>query len=303
MNISQALQVPLPHVLQKLGHLPVKEKHNQLWYRSPFREEKTPSFHVHSVKNIWYDFGEEIGGNVIAFAITHLKKSGNDHSAADALRWIKNITGIYDPIQVNYQRHEPQKIEPKLVLRQQTKLAHLALIRYLESRGIPVILANKHVREVLVKNVETNSSFFAIGFKNEDDGWELRNPLFKGCIAPKTISFVRGSKINSEQIHIFEGFMDFLSVAAQTQLGLLEGDAIILNSLSCLTQSFPYIKDYGYKTLYSWLDNDIAGSKATEKLKEFIATEQGLMHRPMNEKYAPHKDVNAWHMHELGLVL
>ena len=37
---------------------------------SPFKEEKTPSFTVSPVKNIFKDFSTQIGGNVISFYMT-----------------------------------------------------------------------------------------------------------------------------------------------------------------------------------------------------------------------------------------
>jgi hypothetical protein len=51
------------------------------------------------------------------------------------------------------------------------------------------------------------------------------------------------------------------------------------------------------------MDNDTAGEKATALLKDFFKMQEGLTHQPMNKLYAPHKDVNAWHMHQLKLSL
>lgn len=94
--------------------------------------------------------------------------------------------------------------------------------------------------------------------------------------------------------------MDYLSAISQLNGRGLKGDAIVLNSLSCLKQAIPYIQNYGYRVAYSWMDNDKAGEKATTALSEFIQTEAELKHTPMNKVYAPHKDVNAWHMHKLN---
>jgi hypothetical protein len=51
------------------------------------------------------------------------------------------------------------------------------------------------------------------------------------------------------------------------------------------------------------MDNDSAGEKATTLLNDFFQTQEGLTHQPMNKLYAPHKDVNAWHMHQRNLSL
>lgn len=36
-------------------------------YYSPFRDEKTPSFHIDEAANTWYDFGTHEGGGLIDF--------------------------------------------------------------------------------------------------------------------------------------------------------------------------------------------------------------------------------------------
>jgi len=43
MNAKQAKLIPLPEILERLGHQPVKEIRGELWYYTPFRAEKEPS--------------------------------------------------------------------------------------------------------------------------------------------------------------------------------------------------------------------------------------------------------------------
>lgn len=150
-------------------------------------------------------------------------------------------------------------------------------------------------------NKQTNKTFFALGLKNEEKGYEYRNLYFKGCVRKKSITFVRGETPKPPAIHIFEGFMDFLSVIAQHEGKRLKHDAIILNSLSQIKEAIAYIKGYGYERAYTWLDNDDAGKMATAAFAEFFKTEDNLIHQPMNKHYAPYKDVNAAHMAKLGL--
>ncbi len=301
MNIEQKLQVSITHVLEKMGAKITSEKNNDQWYLSPFRNEKTPSFHVNTLKNIWYDFGEGIGGNVYDLVSTHLERSGEDYQKVDVQRWLKNMTLSFKPNNCKSTKLVSAK-EPKLKVKRSGDLKHLALIRYVEGRGIPIKIASKHLRELLILNKDTDKQFRAIGFKNEKGGWELRNHFFKGCIAPKTINFIRGSKIKPEDINIFEGFMDYLSIIAKNEGVNLEGDSIVLNSNSCLTQAFPYMHNYGYKKLLSWLDNDNSGKVAVDALSLFAKSQESMTHYAMNKKYFSYKDVNHWHMSEHGLV-
>ena len=170
-------------------------------------------------------------------------------------------------------------------------------------RGIPLELARQHLKEIHVRNPGTGKRFFALGIPNEEGGHELRNPFFKGTLGAKAITFIRGKRPKPDSIHLFEGVFDYLSAVAQRKGNGFQGDTIILNSLACLKQAIPYIHDYGYRTAYTWLDNDPAGETATAALAEFFQTQSELTHRRLNHLYAPHKDVNAWHMHSLGLAL
>ena len=67
MNIEKAKQIPLELVLQKMNYTPSKTNGFDVWYLSPLRDEKTPSFKVNTKINRWYDHGLQKGGNVIDF--------------------------------------------------------------------------------------------------------------------------------------------------------------------------------------------------------------------------------------------
>lgn len=52
MNIEEAKRIPLEDYLRRMGFSPVKEQGDSLWYRSPFRQERTPSFKVSLSRNL-----------------------------------------------------------------------------------------------------------------------------------------------------------------------------------------------------------------------------------------------------------
>lgn len=295
MNIEQANAIALPEILQKIGCLPVKQKGFDIWYNSPFRDEQTASFHINTVSNLWFDFGEGKGGDVVDFARNYLKSQGEDYLHADALRWIGNMS--LSPVSILFlPRDKPVQCKATLSLSKVQEIENRALVNYLESRNIPLSLAKKYVKQISVNNSNTGRKFFALGWQTESEGYELRNKLFKGCIGAKSVSFIRGKKVPSVEVHVFEGMMDYLSALAERKIQQFDGDTIILNSVNCLPQVFPYIKNYVYKSLYTWLDNDTSGVLATNALKELAEKEGLLTFQAMNKTYAPHKDVNAWRM-------
>lgn len=304
MNIDHANRIPMAEILSRLNLTPKRKATYQAWYLSPLRQEKTASFLVNTKTNRWHDFGEGIGGDLVDFACAYLKSTREAHTIYDALRWIKNMgVGAYQ-IPRAYEFPDPYaKEDAALTVKSAKPIQHLGLIQYLAKRGIPLTIGYRYLKEIRVRNTRTQKYFTALGFPNEEGGYELRNPFFKGCLGSKAISFIRGREPKPEGIHLFEGFMDYLSAISQLNGKGFQDDTIILNSLSCLSKAIPYVQNYGYRIAYSWMDNDKAGGKATAALSEFCQTEADLKHTPMNSVYASHKDVNAWHMHKLNLSL
>lgn len=299
MNVEQAKGVDLCAILKQLGYVPAKQYGQDLMYYSPFRKEKTASFHVNSISNVWYDHGEGKGGNVIDFVCGYLASRSEDSTVADALRWLTNM----NPVTVLESQSQEESFDygPVLELLGATTLQCRNLLNYLESRGITLAYAKKYLKEVQFRNGKKGKSYYAIGILNENGGYSLRNKFFKGCIAPQGISFIRGKKVLPNEIHIFEGFFDYLSALSFQKIPRFEGDTIILNSTNNLSQSFPYIKNYSYKTVYSWLDNDKTGKQAAQNLSKMIAEEGNLKLGLMNSVYKGFKDVNEWHMHRFQL--
>lgn len=299
MNIEKAKTIHLSDILKKIGAKEGKQKGKDKWYFSPFRNENEPSFHIETHKNIWYDFGEGKGGDNISLVRHHLNKTGESDTVPDALRWLDNMF----PMQMNFKITAEKSSEknPALVLKSKKALEHPALKKYLSSRGIAIEYAQRHLIELKLFNKETGNCFSALGFRNQKGGYEVRNQLIKSCLRTKTFSFIRGSNPDVKFIHFYEGFMDYLSVLMQLGTERLTCDTIVLNSTNCLEKALAYVNHYGYKKLYSWMDNDPTGDQANQALKEFCKTQEGLLFVPQNSVYAPHKDVNEWHMHKLNL--
>lgn len=295
MNVEQANAISLPKILEKMGMTPVKQSGVDLWYRSPLSFRDMPGFHVDVLKNAWHDLGSGEKGKVVDFICAYLKSREEDHAIADALRWLESMEArsVLDLFPATY-------ATASLKLRKVSHLQHRSLLHFLDARGISLAIARKHLKEVIVHDGRNQSDFYAIGLPNESDGYEVRNKTFRGFIAPRGISLVRGEKLLPDDVHVFSSFLDFLSVlTTQKRLGLA-GDAIILNGVSNLPETLPYIRNYSYKTMHTWLDNNPAGMKATHALQD-IGSRQRMSLRPMNAMYALHRDVNAWHRHQLKL--
>lgn len=159
---------------------------------------------------------------------------------------------------------------------------HPALIQYLNSRGISLMVANTYCKEVWYRFKETQ--FFAIGLRNSKNGWELRNKIFKNSSSPKSFTYIQN---NNKQLIILEGMFDLLSLATLEPELLNISDIMVLNSIAFVKDMKPYIDGYEQTLLY--LDNDTAGTGATKYLME---TSHKVIDK--SDTYKNHKDLNNY---------
>ena len=73
-----------------IGHfVPLKPKGGSFWGRCPFHDEKTPSFHVHPGRQIYFCFGCRRGGNVYRFLMDR-----EGMSFPEAVQWCASRIGL-----------------------------------------------------------------------------------------------------------------------------------------------------------------------------------------------------------------
>ena len=230
MDIETARHIALDKFLESLGHSPVRRKGNVLWFLSPLREERTASFKVDNRLSCWYDFGLGRGGGIIALAM-ELYRS-ND------ITYLLGCIGRSAPNTIRRFVHDVKKQEqsPTFTDIGVFPLKSPALFAYLHERNIDADVARNECLEV--HYTCNGKRYYAIGFRNRSVGYELRNRWFKGCIAPKDISYImfNAGKVNATCL-VFEGFMDYLSFLTLRKHGRLScvdakvSDFIVLNSV------------------------------------------------------------------------
>ena len=163
------------------------------------------------------------------------------------------------PLHGNHNPVPPHR-ESAITIEKVHPLENPALLAYLTERGIDLDTARVHCSEVHYR--AANKSYFAVGFRNDDGGWELRNRYFKGCTS-KTSTTRRG---DYPTCLVFEGFMDYLSFQMLKRNPTPPHNIVVLNSVTNLAKAVPFIASH--ERVYTYLDNDEAGRKATAELKE-----------------------------------
>ena len=295
--------------------LKVKRDGNVLWYSSPFRAEKDPSFVTTytggKCKWIWKDFGDA-GGTIIDLVERHQnldvsaslayleqmfgKQSSKSNRVGDSrqpslfsFKQQSNLSA--KPTAQNFSSQEPD-LELKLI---STKpVTNPIIFSYLtKERCIDRKLIDKYLVEVSYDNLTMKKRFFAFGIKNDSEGYEIRSASdkykFKSSLSAKDITTIKGTGAEPTKINIFEGMTDFLSLLTYYKRHSLPHDAIIMNSTNAnLDKTISALKTGNYDKINTFFDNDSTGIKTFEAIKaEFPDNISSQSHL-----FAPHTDFN-----------
>lgn len=277
-DVERLRAVPITGLLEQLGFMPKRCRGTEYWYCSPLRDERNASFKVDTQRNVWFDFGIGKGGDIFRLAgeligNTDFKKQ---------LEFLSEKSGVLPVLNLR----EREKV-PNVSCFEDVKIKELhrkALTDYLRGRGIAPFIAMRFCKEIEYRI--RCKWYFAIGFMNRSGGYELRNPMFKGCISPKDISCIRLSGEEQDTCCVFEGFADFLSAVVLRVV--TDEDCLVLNSVSNLERSHDVLDKYG--TVRCYLDRDPAGKAAFEILVE----RYGKKVSDCSGMYEGNKDLNEY---------
>ena len=278
MDARQMREIPIADFLNAMGIHPTKQKGNALWYSAPYRMERRPSFKVDINRNVWFDFGIGKGGDIFDLAGEFI---GSEDFLLRAAFIARNGAC---PLPVMEQSPREKEREPSFEDIWVRPLQDSKLLGYLRERGIFADTVITNCEEVRYR--VHGKRYYAIGFRNNAGGLELRNRFFKGCIPPKDISLKRNG---SEVCAVFEGFMDYFSAM---QLGIIASNWLVLNSVSNMEKALKVLG--GYHRIECYLDNDNAGRRTLERLRADFG--EKVIDR--SSLYADHKDLNDYLLYQ-----
>lgn len=141
--IPHSNRISIRDFLARRGIQPKYERSGYGMYLSPLREERTPSFKVDYVRNLWYDFGLGEGGTLLTlvmrlercdrYAAIRILSNGEIRQAGST----SLSSGIYERPAVGGPSPvvRPATV-PALRVLSDAPLRHPALVGYLASRGI-----------------------------------------------------------------------------------------------------------------------------------------------------------------------
>ena len=295
------------NLLQTIGFQPIEIKGTRFKYFSPFNpSEKTASFFL--FKNKRWDGVDQL--KELNFSCKSTAKGGDIYKFVQlyynlnfsaSKRKINELLGLQSqepnrPIRseapiFSFNQHRETKKEESIKIVKSQPLQNVALLNYINERGISVEIAKQYLGEIYYKI--DKKSYFALSFLNDVGGREIRNKYFKGSLGTKGTSFIkhRPSKI----LKVFEGFMDFLSYQRLADKSIIS-HYLVLNSASLREQALKQITA-NYEEIHLYLDNDKAGDETTQF---FISN---LGENRTNDKrkfYTDFKDVNEFLMSKIN---
>ncbi len=249
-DIEKLRNIPMINILKRLNIEAVEKKKDQFWFKANWRNEQMPS--VKCEHNLFYDFGEGFGGNTVDFIMKYFSIG-----FLQAVRWLQSEDVIFsfDPTKQNVflemkkeKSYRGERIQP---------LQNRVLIDYLNTRKLNIEICKRHLDEVYY--TINDKKYFGVGFKNDKNQYEIRNKYAKLCLGIKWFTWINKS---NKSLVILESWSDFISLLTLYPKCEESKDFLILNSLSMLSKVDQVLNIYS-ELLFA-LDNDVAGSNATE---------------------------------------
>lgn len=229
MDAKAINKFPIREYLASRGIRPDKDRSYCGLYHSPLREDHMPSMKVDYDKNLWIDYGAGEGGTLIDL-VMHMERCDAGEAMRRLEQWIDG-----GPISSFIGKNTAPQRPPSIVVERVRPLENPALLDYLMERGIDLDTARMHCSEVHYRVAD--KSYFAVGFRNDAGGWELRNRYFKGCTS-KAPTTRRG---DYPTCLVFEGFMDYLSFLTLKRNPNPPHNIVVLNSVTNLIKVVPLL--------------------------------------------------------------
>lgn len=237
-------------------------------YYSPFRDERTPSFHIDEAKNTWYDYGTSEGGNLFDFVCKFINISRGE--VYDWLASFRNMVpeSEYKAIIAPLVQRKPQASRIVIDSASHTFNKH-KLVEYAAERAVSKEVLEKYCEEVLYHvDSAPERQYYAIGFKNNSGGYVLRSSISKRCSSSDITTLSSNGEmteeVTSDKALVFEGFMDFLSWITDVRQQTPQYDCCILNSVSNIARALPWIMKH--RNIAAFMDNDDAGRETLQKI-------------------------------------
>jgi hypothetical protein len=269
---------------------------SSLFFSAPYRSDPRPSMKIDERANRWYDFGTGDGGDII-----DLVKFTNNTDFASAIKILQAQSGL-NVVTPEALPPAPAASASAITVLSVVPIYHVGITDYLHHRNVDIDVAKQQCKQI--NYMVNDKTYFALGFKNESGGYELRNKYFKGCTS-KDITIINprvnptGDDDSGSQCLVFEGFMDYLSYLTINKHKIPHGwqenpndSIVVLNSIVNLPKAQRYIESQF--SVVTFLDNDKEGERAAREVAQMVKSGHPVWNA--SQCFQQHKDLNEYLM-------
>lgn len=282
MNVKQAKSIRIDVYLERLGFLPARKSGSSLMYSSMLSPsgDRTPSFEVSSDGHAFHDWSSGFSGSIIDLALALCGTNNISNALASIQASMDAAFSPHPTASDSFYFHQQKK---GIAIHCVQPIRSRALLHYAWTRGIAPQVVRAYCSEI--HYFISDRERYAIGWRNNSGGWELRNSFAKLAASPKDCTLV--NDLCECTMLVFEGFFDFLSAV---QLGWFRPEtmnAVVLNSTALVRRAIPLLEHAA--RVICLLDNDEAGRSATAALMQALpcAEDKACL-------YVGGNDLNEW---------
>jgi len=148
-----------------------------------------------------------------------------------------------------------------------------ALRRFLEDRCIPLELAQRYCFEAVMYCRKRDEDVHYLGFLTNNLGlvykapWGLTGSRNSG-ITTFTGDGMRCTRVTSDRVLVFSGFMDFLSYLALEGLEEPTCDVLVLNGCSNVEKGMRFLRQHG--SVHCYLSLDERGRRCQRRIEDSL---------------------------------
>lgn len=227
-NSTPLVEMDLVGLLKVLGHEPLFVKGSQYFYAAVFDKRKSDNqvFIVNQNLDFWFDRTLGRGGNMDDFASLYWPELSRDGIKQQLetvkLRFKEKASRLGKP-----RRKRKSILVPYYLIQKTGSLGfNEELNNFLRKEGLWE-LADPNMKEVYYYSEDRfgkRRNFCAIGWQNENGGWEVRAQNYKGCIGPKGMTLIAPC---DNVLTVFPDYIDYLRNRNSEKFPL--GSVLILN--------------------------------------------------------------------------
>lgn len=233
--------VTLPNLLSKLGFKPVNEKDDVLIYQNVLKINSKPSFSVNTKIDAWFDQGSKIGGGLLDFVSAYWPELDLDTGMERAKTLCSQVSFLFT-------ERKRKRLAVKLPCYRIEKTGDIGFNRelnsFLEKQGIwhqvPEIF--KEVYYYYTDHKGSKTRFFALGWCNENGGWEVRCAKFNGCLGLRGMTFLEG---DTDLLNVFTDINGYILWYGRNTGNLSQPSVLIINGQEFLSAAISRSKQYG----------------------------------------------------------